>query len=82
MNSYCKCSAFDDIVKDGKVHEFQCVRDYGGSPCYYILMSEKYFYEEKSHKSEYKLRAFLWKIKHLLWKRKHKKCSLTECLKE
>ena len=71
--SYCICSAYDDGYNKGRVRVFECVLDgTKKTPCYYVLMSEKTFYDDKNHRIEVELRGLLWRIKHFLWIRKRK----------
>jgi len=71
---YCKCSAYDyGNNEGGKVRLFECVLDgTNKTPCYYVIMPEKTWYDEKSHKIENLLRRYLWRIKNFLWVKKRK----------
>lgn len=70
----CVCSAYDNGVNDGRVRLYECVLDgTKKTPCYYVLMPEKTFYDDKSHRIEVRIRAFLWRLRHPFYKRRHNK---------
>jgi len=70
----CVCSAYDNGVNEGRVRLFECVLDgTNKTPCYYVLMPEKTYYDDKSHRVEVRVRAFLWRLRHPFYRRRHNK---------
>lgn len=64
---YCVCSAYEGFgfgEKTMKVNMYQCVIDGNKYPCYYVLMPETKWYDEKNHNAELILREFFWRLRH------------------
>jgi len=70
----CVCSAYDNDVNDGRVRAFECVLDGSNkTPCYYVLMPEDTFYDDKTHRIELAVRTLLWRLRHPFYRRRHNK---------
>ena len=67
---FCECSAYEGAgsgEKRMKVNQFQCVIDGNKYPCFYVLMPERTWYDEKSHDVEFMLRGLVWRLCHLFY---------------